>query len=618
MKGSVPLWWTALYKEHVMRKIAIILGLLAGALRPQAQNIPATINYQGRLTDNTPAQAPVDGPVRMQFEIWADPGGGTGGGRVWREPDADGTGVTVQVTGGIFNYQLGSTVPIPPSVFTSSNSARHLQIIINPGPTGEILSPRQLISATGYANMAQNAGSALTAANAFSAADAMNLGGVPASGYLLADGTAADSARLGGSLASAYQKKLNTPGCPIPQFLTAINPDGSMACGYPSGFNGSLAGEVTGTQSATVVAGVGGLSAASIAAGATLANAATPANNAPGGTLVKRDGSGGFSAGTITAALNGNAASATNAAAVPWGGITAMPAGFADGIDNDSPSPPSGRIPISSAPYVISAPGSYYLTQSLTLASGAAIIIDNIDNVELDLNGNTIMVSAVALGSYPVYIHDANNIHVHNGTIYGGHIGIWIEMNYAEMHKLRLDHLFIKNFGRYGISTVTTGASYLKVIIENNVVHTPSLSCEGAIYLEGVSGGRLSDNLIQVCNGGSGAGIHAGITNTTITRNEIIGFNSFRCIYLAGSNNVISYNHLYQSGIGLDTNGSSYNNLVEYNHFGSNGKGLHLSTTGGNNLWRYNTALNNSSYSYGGNPGQISGGNNCDETGCNR
>ncbi len=79
----------------------------------------------------------------------------------------------------------------------------------------------------------------------------------------------------------------------------------------PSSFTGSLAGDVTGTQSSTVVSSVGGQTAANVASGTTAANGATDANTAS--AIVKRDGSGNFTAGTITAALNGNAATATTA-----------------------------------------------------------------------------------------------------------------------------------------------------------------------------------------------------------------------------------------------------------------------------------------------------------------
>ncbi|MCE9518651.1 MAG: tail fiber domain-containing protein, partial [Verrucomicrobia bacterium] len=74
--------------------------------------------------------------------------------------------------------------------------------------------------------------------------------------------------------------------------------------GSAASFTGSLAGNVTGTQGATIVATVGGVTAANVASGANLANAATNANTAS--TIVKRDGSGDFSANTI--ALLGNLA----------------------------------------------------------------------------------------------------------------------------------------------------------------------------------------------------------------------------------------------------------------------------------------------------------------------
>ena len=75
-------------------------------------------------------------------------------------------------------------------------------------------------------------------------------------------------------------------------------------------FSGSLAGDVTGTQGATVVASVGGQTAANVAGGASAANAAASANTAS--TLVKRDASGNFSAGAITASFVGNGAGLTN------------------------------------------------------------------------------------------------------------------------------------------------------------------------------------------------------------------------------------------------------------------------------------------------------------------
>ncbi len=67
-------------------------------------------------------------------------------------------------------------------------------------------------------------------------------------------------------------------------------------------FSGTLSGDVTGTQSATVVSFVGGQTAANVATGSVLANAATSLDTVS--TIVKRDASGNFSAGTVT--LNGD------------------------------------------------------------------------------------------------------------------------------------------------------------------------------------------------------------------------------------------------------------------------------------------------------------------------
>jgi len=85
----------------------------------------------------------------------------------------------------------------------------------------------------------------------------------------------------------------------------------ATTAGSVANFTGYLSGDVFGTQSTTVVNQVGGVSAWNIAQGANAANMAT-SQNIPN-ALVSRDALGNFSAGTITATLNGNAASATSA-----------------------------------------------------------------------------------------------------------------------------------------------------------------------------------------------------------------------------------------------------------------------------------------------------------------
>jgi hypothetical protein len=77
------------------------------------------------------------------------------------------------------------------------------------------------------------------------------------------------------------------------------------------------------------------------------------------------------------------------------------------------------RRPISSAPFTINTPGSYYLTQSITVGGGNAITISS-DDVALDLNGFTISSTAnPAAGSGVLLNGTRTNIAIRNGRIKG-------------------------------------------------------------------------------------------------------------------------------------------------------------------------------------------------------
>jgi hypothetical protein len=80
-------------------------------------------------------------------------------------------------------------------------------------------------------------------------------------------------------------------------------------------------GDLTGTYPNPSVGQVGGVTAANIASGASAANAAASANTA--NAIVKRDASGNFSAGTITANLSGNATNVTGIVGIGNGGTNA-------------------------------------------------------------------------------------------------------------------------------------------------------------------------------------------------------------------------------------------------------------------------------------------------------
>ncbi len=91
----------------------------------------------------------------------------------------------------------------------------------------------------------------------------------------------------------------------------------------------------------------------------------------------------------------------------------------------------AGTVPIgtriTTLPYVISAPGIYYIDQKMTtnLSTGAAIVI-NANNVVLDLNANAIGNLAAGLGTRAVGIlaDSRQNVTVRNGIVRGFYVGV--------------------------------------------------------------------------------------------------------------------------------------------------------------------------------------------------
>ena len=78
------------------------------------------------------------------------------------------------------------------------------------------------------------------------------------------------------------------------------------------------------------------------------------------------------------------------------------------------------RTPISSVPFTISQPGSYYLTTNVTVSTGNAITIST-NGVTLDLNGFTISSTAASATGYGILINSGlRNLTIGNGFIQGG------------------------------------------------------------------------------------------------------------------------------------------------------------------------------------------------------
>jgi parallel beta-helix repeat protein len=81
------------------------------------------------------------------------------------------------------------------------------------------------------------------------------------------------------------------------------------------------------------------------------------------------------------------------------------------------------RTPISSLPFVISAPGSYYLTKNLSVSTGTNAIEISANEVTLDLNGFTLSSTASPAVGTAIFLTNANgnsDVTIRNGFIQGG------------------------------------------------------------------------------------------------------------------------------------------------------------------------------------------------------
>jgi hypothetical protein len=108
-----------------------------------------------------------------------------------------------------------------------------------------------------------------------------------------------------------------------------LSTNGTGALSWVSGLapTGAASGDLSGTFPGPSVVNVGGKTSSQIATSVNDTAAATNANTVS--TIVKRDASGNFSAGTITATLSGNATNVTGTVAIANGGTGATTAGAA-------------------------------------------------------------------------------------------------------------------------------------------------------------------------------------------------------------------------------------------------------------------------------------------------
>ncbi|HTD85489.1 MAG TPA: right-handed parallel beta-helix repeat-containing protein [Candidatus Binatia bacterium] len=138
------------------------------------------------------------------------------------------------------------------------------------------------------------------------------------------------------------------------------------------------------------------------------------------------------------------------------------------------------RTPIADVPYVISRPGSYYLTHDLTNAGNENAITITAGNVSLDLSGFNLSSTEGNASGISVLAEGGANVKIHNGSI--------------------------RNFGKHGITAANLTGAILRDI---RVIQNGSGTLLGAGAI--VEQCTAISNLNYGVNAGPGAHIRASV-----------------------------------------------------------------------------------------------------------
>jgi nitrous oxidase accessory protein NosD len=235
------------------------------------------------------------------------------------------------------------------------------------------------------------------------------------------------------------------------------------------------------------------------------------------------------------------------------------------------------RTPISAPTTVVSAAGSYYLTQDLVMTGADAFGVRiDADDVTLDLNGFTIRGVGPEAG-VRVY-NPASNVVIRNGTIAGCGTGIWLFYSSGDHSRaIRIEDVIVTDSVNNGIFVLSAD----DVSVERCVVRgsgNDGLSVSGAC--EGV---RITDGFFtDSTNYGIGMSLNPG--NVSVERN-VCSRNGIAGILVAGAaarGSVMDnrcfdngdygiYLGLNPNGVGVARNVSGGSGTSEYAFFGSTG-----------------------------------------------
>ena len=180
---------------------------------------------------------------------------------------------------------------------------------------------------------------------------------------------------------------------------------------------------------------------------------------------------------------------------------------------------------ITSLPYTISAPGSYYLGRNLSSTSTGITITAGVNNVTLDLMGFSITGPGSNSG---ILMSGSKNVEVRNGTVTGWNNGIF-ESGSGLGHRIinvravgNNTGIWLGNTGHLvkGCEVSATGgnpAIYIYWIGTITGCTVRFATGEGILFWGGIASGNV------ITGGGAGYGIGANMPGSLVTGNKVSG-----------------------------------------------------------------------------------------------
>ena len=212
------------------------------------------------------------------------------------------------------------------------------------------------------------------------------------------------------------------------------------------------------------------------------------------------------------------------------------------------------RTRISSLPFTIGTPGSYYLTASLNVTAGNAITI-NANNVTVDLNGFTLSsTEASPAGTGILLSGNRSHIHIQNGHIRGN---------------------VVYSAGSYSGSGFANGISYTGTLSSVRVTNVSVSGCS----MHGINVGFGTSRIVESCTADTvgGNGLHADTVSNSVAYQS--GMSGITAVTVNNSSG-----HTVGSGSGVD--GETVTNCYGY---ANTNRGIRANGTATNCFGQSNT-----------------------------